>query len=61
MSPLAQGFFYSRGKVGVRAGFPAAISPSPVAAVPFFYKSFASGIWEPSPSGRNRGELLMPS
>lgn len=43
--PFGSRFIYSRGKVGVRSGFSAAISPSPVAAV-LFFSSFSSGIWE---------------
>lgn len=56
--PFGSGFIYSRGEVGVRAGFLAAISPSPVAAVLFFFSFLLRNLGS-SPPGRNQGELLM--
>lgn len=44
--PFGSGFIYSRGEVGVKTGFPVAVSPSPAAATMLpFLSSFSSGIW----------------
>ena len=47
--PFGSGFIYSRGEVGVKTGFPAAVSCSPVAA------SFFSLALSPQEFGETRG------
>lgn len=49
--PFGSGFIYSRGEVGVKTGFPAAVSSSPVAA------SFFSPALTPQEFGETRGVL----
>ena len=49
--PFGSGFIYSRGEVGVKTGFPAAVSSSPIAA------SFSSSALSPQEFGETRGVL----